>query len=49
MLFLCWVGWFGSLDGVVGWVLVGFQPVAGQLSTGGVFLVVPLVFPVISY
>ena len=49
VLFCCWVGLFGSLDGVVGWVLVGFLLVAGKLSTGADFLVLPLVFPVISY
>ena len=48
MLFCCWVGLFGSLDGVVGWVLVGFLLVAGKLSTGADFLGLPLVFPVIS-
>lgn len=49
MLLVCVGGLFGSLDGVVGWVLLGFWPVAGKLSTGADFLVLPLVFALVSY
>ena len=49
MLVCGWGGLFGSLGGVVGWVLLGFWLVAAKLSTGGVFLVLPLVFPLICY
>ena len=49
VLFCCVVGGFGSLDGPLRWVLVGFLLVAGKLSTGAVFLGLPLVFTLICY